>query len=318
MFKFTFIPCSESEPISTMEDSKAGGLSDDYLAKRAKEYFYEQSDGAARAKKLEEASPEERKIIAQQIRNQYASHDNAAARKQIQEMDDEMLINLVKASQSSATCEITALTVPMALNNHRGVSVYGDDNAKNLNLPFNSRATALLQACGHQSNSMHGDVFVGRYHDNEVEDIWERVDCTEDEVQGDLASKEWIKIAKQKGGGGGVGTAASSLGGIMNGQSNVGQEDGYKWSQTEDEVELKFSVAAGTKAKYCKVKFGLKTLRVTVAGQTLCDGSTWGAVVVDESTYTIQDDPESETGRELCISLGKQTNEHWNYAIMKK
>lgn len=318
MFKYIFIPYSEAEPIETQEESKAGGLSEDYLAKRAKEYFFSKSNGAARIKALDEATPEQKKQIVQQIRNQYSSHENPSAREQVQKMDDEMLLSLFRASEGSATCEITALTVPTAINNFRGVSMYGNDNAKNLNLPLNSRATALLKACGHQSNSIHGDVFVGRYHDNEVEDIWERVDFTEDEVAGDLESKEWIKTAKQKGGGGGVGTAAASLSGMMNGASNVGQEDGYKWSQTEDEVEIKFSVPPGTKAKYCKVKFARKSLRVTVAGQTLCDGETWGAVSVDGSTYTIQDDPDSETGRELCITLGKQTNEHWNYAVMKK
>ena len=151
-----------------------------------------------------------------------------------------------------------------------------------------------------------------------MEDIWERVDFTEDELQGDLGSKDWIKIAREKGGGGGVGTAAASLSGMMSGASNEGQENGYKWSQTEDEVELRFAVASGTKAKYCKVKFARNSLKVTVAGQTLCDGKTWGTVAVDESTYTIQDDPDSESGRELCISLGKQTHDHWNYAITQK
>ncbi len=318
MFKFVFIPCSESEPIETREESKAGGLSEDYLAKQAKEYFHTQSNGAARAKALDEASPEERKQIAQNIRNQYSSSDNAAAKAQVDKMDDEMLLSLVKASEASATCEITALTVPTVLNSYRGVSMYGDDNAKNRNLPLNTRATAILQACGHQSNSIHGDVFVGRYHDNEAEDIWERVDFTEDEIQGDLGSKDWIKTAREKGGGGGVGTAAASLSGMMSGSSNEGQENGYKWSQTEDEVELRFAVAPGTKAKYCKVKFARNALKVTVAGQTLCDGKTWGAVAVDESTYTIQDDPDSDSGRELCISLGKQANDHWNYAITQK
>ena len=317
MFKFVFIPCTESDPIETQEESKAGGLAEDYLAKRAKEYFHAKSDGAARAKALDEATPEQKKQIAQNIRNQYSSGDNAAAKAQIEKMDDEMLLSLVKASEASATCEITALTVPTALNNYRGVSMYGDDNGKNRNLPLNTRATTLLKACGHQSNSIHGDVFVGRYHDNEAEDIWERVDFTEEELQGDLDAKEWVKTARTKGGGGGVGTAAASLSGMMSGTSNEAQENGYKWSQTEDEVELKFAVASGTKAKYCKVKFGPKSLKVTVAGQTLCDGNTWGAIAIDESTYTIQDDPDS-SGRELCISLGKKTNEHWTQVITPK
>ncbi len=314
MFKYVFIPCSESNPIETQEESKAGGLSDDYLAKRAKEYFHQKSNGAARAKALDEATSEQRKQIAQNVRNQYMKSDNASVRAQIEKMDDEMLLSLVKASEASATCEITALTVPTALNSYRGVSMYGDDNAKDRDLPFNKRATELLTACGHQSNNVHGDVFVGRYHDNEVEDIWERVDFTEDELKGDLVSQDWIQTAREKGGGGGLGTAAASLSGMMSGQSQETKEKTYTWSQTEDEVEMKFAVAPGTKAKYCKVKFGAKTLKISVAGQTLCDGKTFGTVAVDESTYTIQDN-DSGSGRELCISLGKKTNEHWTYAV---
>ena len=73
------------------------------------------------------------------------------------------------------------------------------------------------------------------------------------------------------------------------------------------------------KAKYVKVKFGQKTLKVTVTGQTLCDGETCGDVVVDDSTYTIQDSSDSPNGgRELCITLGKRNNGHWNYAIRGK
>ncbi len=317
MFKFIFVPCTLTEPITTKEESKAGGLKDDYLVTTAKEYFFEKSGGAARVKALDEASPEKQKQIVQQIRNQYSSHENHAAREQVQKMDDEMLLNLFRAN-SSASCEIIALTLPTELNNYRGVSMYANDNAKTLELPINDRATALVKACGHQSNIIHGDVFVGRYNDNEIQDIWERVDFTEEDIQGDLETKEWIKTCKKKGGGGGVGGAASSLSGMMSGTSQTSNEDGYKWSQTDDEVEIKFSVAPGTKAKYCKVKFGRKSLKVTVAGQTLCDGETWGTVSIDESTYTIQDDPDSESGRELCISLGKHSNEHWNYAIMKK
>ena len=60
-------------------------------------------------------------------------------------------------------------------------------------------------------------------------------------------------------------------------------------------------------------------LKVTVAGQTLCDGETWGDVAVDECTYTIQDDTDSSSGgRELCITLGKKDSSQWNYAVMKK
>jgi len=207
-----------------------------------------------------------------------------------------------------------------------------------------------MKACGHglppgtsnedgKPSGMYGDVFVGRCIDNETGDVWERIDLGVDEVEGDLDEVEWCRTARKKGGGGGRGSgaAAASLsglmgnalgkgggGGIPGGANSIGggemSENGYKWSQNNDEVEIKLAVAPGTKAKYVKVKFGRNTLKVTVAGQTLCDGETWSDVIVDDCTYTIQDDSDSTTGgRELCITLGKNKEaEHWNYAVMKK
>ncbi len=350
MFKYVLIPAVESEPITTHEASASGGLSDDALNKNAKAYFYEKGGGAARAQILQNASADEKKLLAQKIRDQYA---NSPASSQLQAMDDDAILQILKTQEASATCEITCLTVPTAANGHQAVSMYGDDNARTKDHPFNARATALMRACGHafpsdgtnedgKPSGIYGDVFVGRCHDDEVEDVWKRLDITPEEVEGDLSKVEWCRTAKKKGGGGGSGGAAASLsntlqnigkqqpggggggakpavpdlgGGNGNGEHN---EDGYKWSQNDEEVELKFAVAPGTKAKYVKVKFGHKSLKVTVAGQTLCDGETWGDVSVDDSTFTLQDDPDAR-GRELCISLGKKSEgETWNFAVMGK
>lgn len=342
LFKYVFIPAAESEPITVQTASKAGGLSDDALAKNAKQYFFEQSGGSAKAEALAKASPEEKKQIAQNVREQYAS---SPAAKQLNEMNDDAIINLIQSTQNSATCEITCLTVPTPLNGHMAVSMYGDDNARNKDYALNTRATNLMKACGHglpadasnedgKPSGIYGDVFVGRCHDNELEDIWEREDMLPEDVEGDLSKVEWCRTARKKNGGGGHGGAAANLSNTLQNMSkgsggnsnaiaaggNPGdqEENGYKWSQTDDEVELRFSVAPGTKAKYVKVKFGFKTLKVSVAGQTLCDGDTWGKVSVDESTFTIQDDPDSN-GRELCITLAKKDEgETWNFAVMNK
>jgi hypothetical protein len=348
MFKYLLVPAVESEPISSHSASKAGGLSNDALNQHAKSYFYEQSGGAARAKVLEQASPAEKKQLAQKIRDQYASSPAAA---QLAAMEDDALIEILKTQEASTSCEITCLTVPTPLNDHRAVSMYGDDNARTKDYPLNTRATAIMKACGHafpadasnedgKPSGIYGDVFIGRCHDNEIEDIWERVDITQEEVEGDLSKIEWCKVAKRKGGGGGNGGVAASLSNTL---QNIGKqqqqqtggsaasaavpslgevpgehrENGFKWTQNDEEVELRFSVAPGTKAKYVKVKFGRKSLKVVVAGQTLCDGVTWGDVSVDDSTFTIEDnsDPNSK-GRELCISLGKRNEgETWNFAI---
>lgn len=122
------------------------------------------------------------------------------------------------------------------------------------------------------------------------------------------------------GSGGGGGGGPRSLSGLMNrnaaigaGGGVVGNEgtgfaegiaDGYTWSQNNEEVELRFPVSSGTKAKYVKVNFGRSKLKVVVAGQTLLNGSLGGTVQVDDTIFTIED-ASSGTGRELCVTLGK-------------
>lgn len=210
-----------------------------------------------------------------------------------------------------------AVTVPTKGNNFRAVSMYASDHSQNL--PLNPRATALMQACGHappptegKTPGVYGDVMVGRCEDNEKSDVWQRVDLSVSEVQ-DPAAAEWCAVARSPGGGGGSGAAAASLSGVMQQTVNSSGLSNCTWSQTDDEVEVKFQVASGTKAKYVKVIFGMNSLKVTVTGQTLLQGTTGGAVNVDESTYTLQD---ANDGRELCVLMAKNnTGVVWPHAV---
>jgi hypothetical protein len=164
--------------------------------------------------------------------------------------------------------------------------------------------------------------------DNEMDDIWERINLVADEVGGDFAKIERCRNTRRKGVGGGHGGAVASLSNTLQnlskgaGAAGAGappaiagvlresEENGYKRNQTDEDVQIRFA------APVVKAKFGYKSLNVTVADQTLCDGDTWGGVAADKSTFTIQDDPNSE-GRELCISLAKKDDgETWNYGVM--
>mmetsp|Transcript_29548 Transcript_29548/g.65095 ORF Transcript_29548/g.65095 Transcript_29548/m.65095 type:complete len:350 (-) Transcript_29548:73-1122(-) len=340
-FCFVFIPANESEPILKRTASKSGGLQDDALIQYAKCYFQSQSGNAQRLKALDEFGPEERVGLAAKLRAQAGNSPQANA------MSDDTLIQLLRTSYESTSCEITAITVPTKDNNHRAVSMYGGDDARTQRMPFNKRATELMVATGHAPPAgggeddlpagVCGDVFVGRCHDDEVADIWERVDFTVEDAD---CRSEWCREARKPGGGGGRGAAggggaAPSLSGLMAKQLAAAQGGGavgaggmpmlpqspggevdngeYKWSQTDEEIELKFKVAPGTKSKYVKVNFGRKKVKVTVAGQTLVNGETGGDIIVDESTYTLQDDPDG--GRELCITLGKADASNWPYPV---
>ena len=173
-----------------------------------------------------------------------------------------------------------------------------------------------------------GDVFVGRCHDDEIADIWERVDFTVEDAN---PRSEWCDVARQPGGGGGGGHSAAAGGGgggarslssLMNQNAAAmdssgfreGKADGYTWSQNDEEVELRFPVASGTKAKYVKINFGKTKLKVVVAGQTLLNGTLGGTVEVDDSTFTIED-ANGGTSKELCVTLGKKEGNTWPFVI---
>ncbi len=342
-FTYVFIPANDSKPIEAVVGDKSGGLSDDCLSKEAKQYFFTNSDKGARAAALENATPEQRKLLAQQLREEVkAQAAQSSYANQMLNLDDDALIGIMQANQTSASCEITALTVPTSINNHRAVSMYSDDNARTQNLPYNRRATELLVACGHSiageaspsrvaigaapPGGICGDAFVGRCHDDEMGDIWERVDFTVEDANPRAA---WCEEARKHGGGGGGGGSSGprSLSGLMNqnagaitngggnnGGFDNGEGDGYKWSQNDEEVELRFPVAAGTKAKYVKINFARTSLKVIVAGQTLVNGELGGNAEVEDSTWTIED--IKHKGKELCVTIcKKEEGRTWPFVL---
>ena len=311
-FQYVFIPADSSAPVKTRTGDTSGGLTDDELVKNAKQYFFEQSGGAAKARALKEASPEDRQALVQQFR------DSQASNPQMQKLEDAQILSFLDATNSNPNCEIMALTVPTKGNNYQAISMYvsetGDkrnERASNLVAMSGHR---LPEAVGQKTAGVYGDVFVGRCLDDEGRDDWLRVDFTELDLE---ERADWIQIARAQGGGGGSGASnVASLTGTM-GQLKTKEEDlGYTWTQTVDEVELKFAVAANIRGKDVNIKFSRSSLTVKVAGETLLEGPTGGAVVVDDSTYTLQDDDKG--GRELCLIMGKHDEGRtWAYAVKK-
>ena len=184
-FKYVFIPHDNSKPIDERVGNGSGGLTDDELGKTAKAYFNSDEAGVDAV---------DLRARADQIREQVRAAGGDL--EQLNSVNDEDLVNMVKGVK---TCEITALTIPTPVNQYLAVSMYGDDHARNKKLPLNSRASLLRKACGHGSE-IYGDVFVGRCHDNESEDIWKRVDFHASEVD---PNSDWCKLAKLSGGGSG-------------------------------------------------------------------------------------------------------------------
>jgi hypothetical protein len=264
-FKFVRIPADIGKPIENLEADKAGGLAHDALVQNAKTAFYEMTGGRDRAQQLEKASPEERQALVAQIRQQMQDSCvdgdvNASSIEHLTTLDDDAVLNLAYTHQLQPSCDITALTVPGSVNGYQAVSMYVAENGEQHGLAKNARALALLMACGHTAGAVFGDVFVGRAHDDEVGDIWERVDFLEQDAD---PNSDWCRIARSRGGGGGSGRAAASLSNLMSQQNAHGSamqviganttdqqgdalfgmngappilESWGSWTQTDDEV----------------------------------------------------------------------------------
>lgn len=146
---------------------------------------------------------------------------------------------------------ICSLGLPTVATNYIGVSMYSHCDGKECGLAINSRATEIVQACGHLSTIIYGDAFLSRYYDNEDEP-WRRLDMKLSEAH---ISSEWIEQVARMNKGKNMstyttgGTLQQLLSNSLNAQvssppttietaSNV--NDIVQWSQTSDEVEVIF------------------------------------------------------------------------------
>jgi CS domain len=130
-------------------------------------------------------------------------------------LEHDALVAAAREYFTNGSCDIMAVTVPTATNDYRGVSLYTGSPPLST---VNERANEILWACGHavlpEAQRLQGDVFIGRYHDDEAADIWQRLDFTAADVS---TTADWCRVARQPGGGGGSGraTTASSLSGLL-------------------------------------------------------------------------------------------------------
>merc|ERR1712054_408201 len=113
--------------------------------------------------------------------------------------------------QLSGSLEILALTVPTQTNEYTAVSMYYNQNAA----AVNERASALAHACGHKKAVIKGDAFVSRIIDNEVADVWKRIDIDLCELD---PRAEWVLHAQKLHKGGGSGASLSGTMAQLGGQ----------------------------------------------------------------------------------------------------
>merc|ERR1719163_2554889 len=90
--------------------------------------------------------------------------------------------------------DIFPVMLPMPTYGNEGVSLYCDDKGVAKELPLNSRAIGLVQACGYDGQQFRGDIFLGRMFDD-GDDEWRRIDFTSADCSSDAP---WVALTKQQ------------------------------------------------------------------------------------------------------------------------
>jgi len=319
-FSYVYVPANPKLPLELHRSSKAGGLENDALRRKAELFFG--------SKAIDKAS--QFFEVGKQLREN--GMDDAAVADAMSKFGDKL----------SGNVEIIALSLPHRCNHFESVSLYCDGNNRfrtgaEAEQP-NLRATALAQACGHQTMTIMGACFIGRAHDDERVE-WERLDFGLDDM---LTISAWAVEASRMNEGKNMSSWSSS--GIAANLAKQGEAhkskleelppapepkmevpaEGYWWSQDQDEVEVRMPVPADIPAKQflCVVagsrltlgnKRSSSTQGSAVEGLnpklTAPDGAALGGdVQVDDCSWSIQAEAEC---RMLTITLAKKGRKHW-------
>jgi HSP20 family molecular chaperone IbpA len=288
-FKYIFIPCDPTVPITEHTAPKAGGLEKDALRLLAENHF-----------------------------------------------------NGGRENSLSTSVEIISILLPCQDYNFVGVSMYSDQLGKNKNLPINNRAVSVATLCKY-SEPIHGDVFFGKYHDDESKP-WVRLDFSMDDLKSDA---EWIQVAQIKNKEGKKAASTSSvLENMMKQQqgnnnnntqfiSNAEEEKGpsgprteneaLNWTQSEDEVEVRVKVPGNLKASDFNIQIKSSKLQILLkSGQTIpfsSEGNVGKIFQAGGAELARKIDPDSSSwqlekskdGKEttIILTLGKDSKARW-------
>mmetsp|Transcript_20947 Transcript_20947/g.31244 ORF Transcript_20947/g.31244 Transcript_20947/m.31244 type:complete len:300 (-) Transcript_20947:218-1117(-) len=268
MFKYVYIPTTFGEPMKVLEAPKPAGLESDKFVQKLKTHF------SSRGKM-------DRKILKDQIKSKLKEG------QQVEDKYVDMLMN-------NTSVEIVPLSLPIKENKYVCISMYVDDQGIAKNLPRNERATRIAFAAGRPSE-VRGDAFLGRVYDQQDGDQdWARLDFTLDDCRSDA---KWVTDAKSASKKPQHGSTSAGLQKLLaqqmatNKQTETkklpeGSSANYKWTQTEDEVEITTLLPPGTTTKDLKVNMKSKTLKVVVDKKVILEGNLFETIRVDGSTWS--------------------------------
>lgn len=222
-----------------------------------------------------------------------------------------------QAHADRGAVEVLALVKPSKTNLPHpmtGTYLYMDEMGALKDRPPNTRAFAMAQQCGMDlEHPLPGDIFIGRVA---IEPQMQSVSFTLDEFS---STAPWVLQAPAENAQYNAGLSEfnslkeKQIGYLTPEEKEAKEkEQGYRWVQTEEELEITVDVPEGTTTKGLQVTIASSSLKVSLKSDTskpLVDLKFFAAVRADDSTWTLGKDKK---GAHVQVTLEKVDGKTWS------
>jgi hypothetical protein len=220
----------------------------------------------------------------------------------------------LQALGQKGSVEAFCLSRPCVANTFSGVSFYLDEIGQLKKLDVNSRAVSLATICGFDNVPLVGDMFIARITAPPGQGL-KHTDFRLTDIDSGAA---WMKAVKKDNYEFGVttGRVAMEGGGEKELPKGENTAKGYKWSESNDAVEVVLRLPIGTISKDLAITFRTRSLAVKLKATgvvLLFVESLLGSVDPDDCTWTFANNSKnSEEGPDVELTMVKSNlGETW-------
>jgi hypothetical protein len=211
---------------------------------------------------------------------------------------------------AKGSVETFALVRPCPSNKFTGINIYLDEVGMMKRLPVNTRAADFAARAGfNPPPTFYGDVFIGRVSavpQVKNESFKVGIDTNPDAAWLEKAAVHNLEYqADHNRMTGNTATQASNAG--EDGKEKV--ENGYSWTQTDDEVEVVVPLPQNCTTKAVKVKFLPKSIQVNVNKVVVLTLDFFAKIDPDGCTWTLDKDVAEK--KNLVITCEKADPVSW-------
>lgn len=212
---------------------------------------------------------------------------------------------------SQASVETFSLVYPSPSNKFTGVNIYLDEVGMLKRLRLNTRASKYAELAGFiPPPQFYGDVYLGR-----IQKLGGRI-TNQSFVEGiDTAfDAPWLKSAvtenleHQMEMNRITGRTDATQPSVAGSDGKSKEEEGYAWTQTEDELEVTVALPAEGTGKDLQIKFRPQSLEVRFRQEPLVLLKLFESIDVDSGTWTID---RSSVPNKAVISMEKMEQALW-------